>query len=415
MNSINFNSTGLSGAIPDFILVLGSFLFISLLFLLIYYLINIGNRYIDRQKRINFNLIVIIRIFLALVLLYIVKNIFNKFPVLTDTFWAIISAVIVSFMINPIVTFLEEKNIPRRIGVILVYVTALFVFTVFLLTVVPKTTMELSNLITKLQEVFEVLGNELIKVNHFINEMFSYELFYNFNTEEIVKSIQNSITDFIIGLQSDVLMSLRGVASGVGNFFSKLVRIVLIFIFTFYFTVDKDKFKNSIIRNIPHKYKDDILYVSSRINRAMLDFVKGRMLMAIIVGFLTMLYLLILNVDFAIVIGLITCIADIIPYIGPFLGFLPAVLFAFIESPMKAVWVGILFVLLQWAENNIIAPKLLSDKTGLNPLLILISIIVGGATMGVFGMIFAVPIASVIIILIDFAKIKYNQKNRNIV
>ncbi len=415
MNSIKFNSTELSGVIPDFILVLGSFLFISLLFLLIYYLINIGNRYIDRQKRINFNLIFIIRIFLTLVLLYLLKKIFNRFPVLTDTFWAINSAIVVSFVINPIVTFLEKKNVSRKIGVVLVYVTALFIFSVLLLTVIPKTTVELSNLITKLQEVFEVLGNELVKANNFINEMFSYEIFYNFNTEEIVKSIQNSITDFIIGLQSDVLMSLRGVASGVGSFFTKLVRIVLVFIFTFYFTVDKDKFKNGIIRNLPYKYKEDIFYVSSRINQAMLDFVKGRMLMAIIVGFLTMVYLLILNVDFAIVIGVITCIADIIPYIGPFFGFLPAVLFAFIDSPMKAVWVGILFVLLQWAENNIIAPKLLSDKTGLNPLLILISIIVGGATMGVFGMIFAVPIASVIVILIDFVKIKHNQKSRNIV
>ncbi|MDO5041656.1 MAG: AI-2E family transporter, partial [Peptoniphilus sp.] len=375
MNSINFDSTGLRGAIPDFVLVLGSFLFIFLLFLLIYYLINIGNRYIDRQKRINLNLIVIIRIFSTLLLLYLLKNIFNKFPVLTDTFWAIISAIVVSFMINPIVTFLEKKNISRKIGVLLVYVTALFIFSVLLFTVIPKTTMELSNLITKSQEVFEVLGNELVKINNFINEMFSYELFYNFNTEEIIKSIQNTITDFIIGLQSDLLMSLRGVASGVGSLFTKLMRIVLVFIFTFYFTVDKDKFKNGIIRNLPYKYKDDIFYVSSRINQAMLDFVKGRMLMAIIVGFLTMVYLLILKVDFAIVIGFITCIADIIPYIGPFFGFLPAVLFAFIDSPIKAVWVGILFLLLQWAENNIIAPKLLSDKTGLNPLLILISII----------------------------------------
>ena len=79
-----------------------------------------------------------------------------------------------------------------------------------------------------------------------------------------------------------------------------------------------------------------------------------------------MIYLLILRVDFAVVIGIITMIADIIPYIGPFMGFVPTVLFAFIVSPFKALWVAILFVLLQWAENNILAPKLIGDKTGLN-------------------------------------------------
>ena len=79
--------------------------------------------------------------------------------------------------------------------------------------------------------------------------------------------------------------------------------------------------------------------------------------------------------DFAIIIGLITCVADIIPFIGPFLGCAPAVLFAFMDSPMKALWVLILFVIVQWVENNILAPKLIGDSTGLNPLVILISII----------------------------------------
>ena len=136
--------------------------------------------------------------------------------------------------------------------------------------------------------------------------------------------------------------------------------------------------------------------------------------MAIFVGFATMVYLLVLRVDFAIVIGLITCVADIIPYIGPFLGFLPAVLFAFMDAPIKALWVAILFLLLQWAENNIIAPKLLSDKTGLNPMLILISIIIGGGVFGVFGMILSVPFASILVILIEFFKMKYNEKNKNV-
>ena len=152
---------------------------------------------------------------------------------------------------------------------------------------------------------------------------------------------------------------------------SALVKTFLVMIFTFYFTVDKEKVKSFIVRNIPEKYKRDVMYVAVRINDALLEFVKGRLLMAIFVGLITMIALLIVRVDFAIIIGFVTCIADIIPYIGPFLGFLPAVLFAFMDSPMKALIVGIIFVLIQWAENNIIAPKLLGDKIGLNPLLIL--------------------------------------------
>ena len=127
-----------------------------------------------------------------------------------------------------------------------------------------------------------------------------------------------------------------------------------------------------------------------------------------------MISLLIVGVDFAVIIGLITCVADIIPYIGPFLGFAPAVLFALIESPIKAVWVGIIFLAIQWAENNIIAPKLLGDKVGLNPLVILLSIIIGGGMFGVLGMILGVPVVSIMMILIEFFKLKYNEKKAQV-
>ena len=165
---------------------------------------------------------------------------------------------------------------------------------------------------------------------------------------------------------------------------------------------------------IPEKYKRDVLFVSVRVNEALLGFVKGRLLMAVFVGILTMIALLIIGVDFAVIIGLITCVADIIPYIGPFLGFVPAILFALIESPMKAVWAGIIFLAIQWAENNILAPKLLGDRVGLNPLVILLSIIIGGGMFGVLGMILGVPVVSIMMILIEFFKLKYNEKKAQI-
>ncbi|NMA49704.1 MAG: AI-2E family transporter, partial [Tissierellia bacterium] len=102
--------------------------------------------------------------------------------------------------------------------------------------------------------------------------------------------------------------------------------------------------------------------------------------------------------------------ADIIPYIGPFLGFLPAVIFAFIASPIKALWVGIFFILIQWGENNIIGPKILGKTTGMHPLTILLSIIAGGTIFGVIGMLLSVPFISVMIILYKYFKNKINNR-----
>ncbi|WP_036728469.1 AI-2E family transporter [Peptoniphilus mikwangii] len=400
---------------PGFITTAVATLSIFLLFLIIYYLINIGNRYIDRNKRINIDLKLAIRILFGVVVLYSLKLIFNKYPIVSDTIWALIAAIIVSFLINPVVTYFETKKINRKYGVIIVYVSVILVLAILLIIVIPKTIQEITNLLKSIPSLIDQSGKILNDLSEKLNKSFNYDLPKNEQGRTIIEEIQNSINKYIVLVPEAILSKLKNLTMGMQTVFSKLLRFVLIFIFSFYFTVDKNKFKNILDSHIPVKHRNDILYIASRINSALHDFVKGRLLMAVFVGFATMVYLLILGVDFAVVIGIITCIADIIPYIGPFLGFVPAVLFAFIESPIKALWVAILFLLLQWAENNIIAPKLLADKTGLNPMVILIAIIIGGGVFGIWGMIFAVPIVSVALILIDFAKMKYNERNRNIV
>lgn len=233
-------------------------------------------------------------------------------------------------------------------------------------------------------------------------------------TPQIVSNILNSMTktinDLVAKAQGSLMGSLSGLFSKVYGALTSAFRLVLIIIFSFYFSVDKEKFTLKVKKSIPNKYRDDLAFLANRIDVALQQFIRGRMLMAIFVGILTMIYLLILRVDFAIIIGLITCVADIIPYVGPLLGCVPAVLFALVDSPAKAFWVLVLFLVVQWVENNILAPKLIGDSTGLNPLLILISIIIGGGIFGVWGMVISVPITSIICILIDFAKLKYNDR-----
>jgi len=153
---------------------------------------------------------------------------------------------------------------------------------------------------------------------------------------------------------------------------------------------------------IPAKYKEDCRKLCFEIDDSLSKFVRGKIIMAAYVGIATSIVLLIMGIDFAIVIGFITGIADIIPYIGPFLGFLPAVFFAYLISPLKAIWIALFFVCIQWAENNILAPKVIGETTGIHPLIILISIIIGGGIFGVLGMILAVPVVAILIILFKF-------------
>lgn len=419
----------ISGNAARFMIYALAILSILLIFLAIYYLINIGNRYIDGKKRINIDLRLITKIFLGILIFYLINIIFNKFPILGYTLSSVIIAIIFAYIIDPIVNYLERKGVKRQFGVIIVYISVILIFGILIVSVIPKTINEISNLLTSLPAMVDTLIKE---VNNFVSNVFAkfnIELPENFinvyketnpkvngdvETPQIVSDILNSIrgtiNDLIGKAQGSLMGSLSNVLSKVYGFLTSAFRLVLIIIFSFYFSVDKDRFMHRVKKAIPNKYRDDISYLTSNIDTALQQFIRGRMLMAIFVGLITMAYLLVLRVDFAIIIGLITCVADIIPYIGPFLGCAPAVLFAFMDSPMKALWVLILFVIVQWVENNILAPKLIGDSTGLNPLVILISIIIGGGIFGVWGMVISVPLTSIIFILVDFIKIKYNDR-----
>lgn len=419
----------ISGNAARFMIYALVILSILLIFLAIYYLINIGNRYIEGKKRINIDLSLITKIFLGILIFYLINILFNKFPILGYTLSSVIIAIIFAYIINPIVNYLERKGVKRQFGVIIVYISAILIFGILIVSVIPKTINEVSNLLTSLPGMVDTLIREF---NNFLSNVFAkfnIELPKNFiniyketnpkvngNVEtpqivsNILDSIKGTINDLIVKVQGSLMGSLSNVISKLYGFLTSAFRLVLIIIFSFYFSVDKERFMLRLKKAIPNKHREDISYLTRNIDIALQQFIRGRMLMAIFVGLLTMVYLLVLRVDFAIIIGLITCVADIIPFIGPFLGCAPAVLFAFMDSPMKALWVLILFVIVQWVENNILAPKLIGDSTGLNPLVILISIIIGGGIFGVWGMVISVPLTSIIFILVDFIKIKYNDR-----
>ena len=405
---------------------------ILLLSLMIYYLINIGNRFIEGDKRIKIDLKLIIKIFIAIVILYLVTIIFEKYTILGYTLWSLIIGIIFAYVIDPIVNFLERKGIKRPFGVIIVYITTLIVFAILLVTVIPKTITEITNLLASLPPMIDSMSRGLTKFFYKLAEDYNINLppsFLNMlsgTTDGVSKSAKlvtnsqdpltnmfnsfsNALTNILDNVQKSALDSLRSVVVKLYGLVTSTLKIVLVLIFSFYFSIGKEKYLKSFKKSIPNKYREDVNYLAVRINTSLQQFIRGRLLLALFVGFLTMIYLLILRVDFAIVIGMITCIADIIPYIGPFLGFVPAVLFAFMDAPLKALWVSILFIIIQWAENNILAPKLIGDSTGLNPLAVLISIIIGGGIFGIWGMVVSVPLVSIILILLDFFKLKYNE------
>lgn len=388
---------------PNFLVVIRGLLLILLLGLSVYYLINIGNQYIDKSKRIRFDLRRV-GLFLSVILLFIIiRYVFHRFPVLPTTLAAIVISIILAYIINPLVSYLETKKISRRLGVLIVYVGFVLIFVVLFLVVLPKTLQELRNLFTSLPNLVNDVNLRILDSADHIEKV------TNIDMSRILKNIQDGIEQYLNSIQTGLVERLRSMASGMYAAFGRMVSFVLVLILTYYFTVDKNRIKVKLYKLIPSNYRSDILYLGSEINAAMLEFVKGKLLLAVIVGVMTTIMLLILGVNFAVAIGLITIVADIIPYIGPFLAFIPAFFFSVMDSWTKAIWVSIFFVFLQWAENNLFAPKILGKRTGLHPAVVLLCIVIGGGTFGVIGMILSVPVFSILTILKNFTMMKWRD------
>ncbi|MDO5718024.1 MAG: AI-2E family transporter [Tissierellia bacterium] len=363
------------------------FLIVILLMVSIYYLINIGNKYVDQNDMIVLTRKNIIRAVLIIVSLVLVYVIFRKVPIIPTTLVTVFIGIIVAYIINPMVVYFEKRGLNRILSIVVVYVIIIGLFAILLGIVIPKTISEFKNLILALPNIVEQAEVQLARISE--NLLKGNQLM-----DGIGKNFTSDFTEFVKKLQTSFFLWLSSLADKVPNYFSTMLRIVLVPVVSFYILIDKEKLINRAKRRIPKKYKKETISLLKDIDITLTDFVRGRLLMAVFVGVATAICLLILKVDFAIVVGIVTTIADIVPYIGPFLGFLPAVILAAIQSPVKAVWVAVIFVLLQWLENNIIGPKILGQSVGLHPLIVLLSLIVGGGIAGVAGMIFSVPIVA---------------------
>lgn len=365
-----------------------------ILFLLIYYLIHIGNRFVDEDKRIKISRKRTFQFLAVVLLVYIFYTLIQKYDIIPNILFTIIISLIFSYLLNPIVNYMERHNISRGLGIILLYIVIFGIFIAISISFIPRLGREL-------KEVLVVLPVYFNRIADFVKDL--YYRYYNLESiAPIIENIEGIIFDNINQLQELVLSNMSKLFTSVGNLLNRIISLVLIPILTFYFLKDKDKLIKRTFLLIPKDKRLEVKELLIEIDKSLSQFVRGRLILAIYVGVATTLVLLLLDINFAIVIGLLTGIADIIPYFGPFLGFVPAVIFAFLDSVTKGIWVAVIFVLIQWIENNVLGPKIIGDTTGLHPTTVLLSLIIAGNMFGVLGMIFVIPVVSILKILFGF-------------
>ncbi|WP_276623866.1 AI-2E family transporter [Syntrophomonas wolfei] len=299
-----------------------------------------------------------------------------------------LGAVLAYLLFRPI-SFLERKGLKRVWAILLLYLLLLAVFSLFFSLAVPAMVVELDQMAGILPDYAEqardmaksIDGMELGKLTPVLKE----------NLNQIENKLFEGLENFLGGFYS---------------FLGKFLALAFSPILAFYIINDWEKIRDAFLGLFSPSSRREIKTVLEKIDEALIEFLKGHLIIATFVGIFTGTAAALLGVKFPLLIGLVAGVADLVPYFGAFLGGFFALLIALSESLQLALYMGLAVLLIQQVESNIITPRIMGGKLGMHPLLIVFALLAGGKLMGIWGMLLAVPLAAALKVVIQWAFLK---------
>ena len=292
------------------------------------------------------------------------------------------------FILNPFITLLQHRGIPRLAGVALTYLGFLGVAVIIGLIMFPAVHDQQQNLSERWPSI-------RTKMERWVDDR--------------AASLQNTplefdrqkITDAFSSTDVSVRDQLDRVAQVGVKVFHILLVMILTPIFAFYLLVDLPHLKRVADGLIPAGARPEVLVLARRMNAAVGGFFRGQLLVAAIVGILASVGLLIIGLPFWLLIGMVAGVFNMIPLIGPYIGGIPALVIALTtREPITAVWVVVIMVAVQQIDNHFISPVVMHRVVKLHPVLVMLALLLGGTLGGFFGLLVAVPTTAVLKILL---------------
>ena len=335
-----------------------------------------------------------------------------KFSGMIATMQPFIIGSAIAYIINFILNFYEKvvfefkylnklnRKYRRGIGLLLSYLTAIIVISLFMQFVLPQLVDSIVGLANNIPQYV----NDASHVITEISEKFNLESKYM----NMIVEKWNELLNYIITLLTNLIPVIGNFIMTLG---SSILNIIIGIIVSIYILIDKEKFialsRKVTFSIFSAERSKRIVELAQRSNETFGKFLSGKILDSLIIGILTFIILTIFKMPYILLISVVIGITNIIPFFGPFFGAIPSAIIILCVSPIKALWfIGIILVI-QQIDGNIIGPKILGDSIGISAFWILFSLLVAAKFMGVVGMIIGVPIFAII-----YSIIKENVERR---
>ena len=301
--------------------------------------------------------------------------------------------IIIAYILIPLVKLLRKKM--RKIfAVAITYLLFLSIIFVLLFFIIPLVIEQFKIFVVKIPSYIEGITDFL---NSFLKNNTMLKNLENIIGKESIPSDSQEITQYILnGFNLGNINIFQSATTVTKTVFNILLNFIIGPVLGFYILKDTDIIVSTFIKIIPPKYKNQSVVLINKINNVFGKYVRGQLIISLIIGILCTIVLLILKVDFAVLLGFSAGLFNIIPFLGPVIGAIPAALTALYISPLKALLVILLFIAVQQIDNYFISPNIMKHQVGVHPGVIIFSLITGGAVFGFLGLLLAVPTVAII-------------------
>lgn len=314
----------------------------------------------------------ILRVFAVLLIILFV---FTIRDILVLFFLAIIAA----SGLDPVVTWLEKKYIPRLLGTVIIFLIFAFLLTVVLWVMLPPLFEDFEGLARSFPEYAKLIEEGGRKLG------FGAESLVSRGLEEALGEITKSVGKGVTTLPS-VLSS----------FFGGFVSFVSFLLVTFYLTLERDGVERLLKLLSPKNAEFYVLNLWERSQKKIGQWARGQVMLMVVIALITYAGLALLDVRYALLLALLAGALEVVPVVGPIVAGTAAVLVAVTVSPVLALITAVFYVVVQQAESNILVPLVFRKTLGLHPIVVILALLVGAKFGGILGMVLAVPFAAIL-------------------
>jgi len=335
------------------------------------------------SKKINIDVTSasIFKILIVVFLVWILFLIRNVMVILIFTF------ILVSIL-EPAVEWLKLKGIPKILGVIILYLVLVALIALIVVLIIPPIGAQIDQLSDSFPVYWDKISTDFSLTANFLNRYGIYQslksAFQSLNFSQATSGIFSRLQDFVQGI----------------------ISFLVILVITFYLLVQENATKGILRSLMPNKYLPYAYQVFNRVQKRLGGWMRGQLLLGLIIFSVTYVGLLIIglffgSVKYALILAILAGLFEFVPYLGPIFSGVIAVFLTFFQSPIKALFVLALFTLIHPLENHIIVPQVMKKTVGLNPVVSIVSLLIGAQLGGFIGVVLAIPIVTALSVFVQ--------------